>query len=126
MIERQGQEFTEDEFGVQFSRRIDFRFLKDDLLNKSEPINADYDKGNYFGANVVPEVGDILGFNGGYYEIENVITNQLTLGKDPKYPNNTNPINPGLEDYGWDLSVICKTHYVPKDTTGIEKARING
>ena len=48
------------------------------------------------------------------------------MGKDQDYGYNPNPINPGLENFGRDMSIICKTHYTPADKVQIEKARING
>jgi hypothetical protein len=62
------------------------------------------------------------------YEVDDVIDNQLFVGKDPRYTygGDNNPINPGLENFGRDLSIICKTHYQPADKVQLEKARING
>ena len=39
-------------------------------------------------------------------------------------PNNVNPINPGLEDFGSSISIICETHYVPADKLGITQERL--
>ena len=44
--------------------------------------------------------------------------------KDPEYPNSINPLNPGLQNFGWDISILCKTHYVPQDRVNITKARL--
>ena len=60
----------------------------------------------------------------GYYEVESTVSNQLFVGKDPRYPYNTNPLNPGLENFGANLSIICKTHYTPADKVQITKERI--
>ena len=75
-------------------------------------------------ADVVPEVGDIIMYYEGYYEVDSTISNQLFVGKDPRYPYNTNPLNPGLEDFGANLSIICKTIYTPADKVQITKERI--
>jgi len=126
LIDHQPQEFPDDEFGVQFHRLVNFKFLRDDLLNRTKDFNEDFDQGNYFGADLVPEVGDIIMYYEGYYEVDDVIGNQYFMGKDPDYDYATNPINPGLGNFGSDLSIICKTHYTPADKVSIEKARING
>ena len=81
---------------------------------------------NYYGADLVPEVGDIIMYYKGYYEVDDVIGNQFFMGKDPDYDYAVNPINPGLSNFGSDLSILCKTHYTPVDKVQIEKGRING
>ena len=58
--------------------------------------------------------------------LDSRIENQLFMGKDPDYDYAVNPINPGLGDFGSDLSILCKTHYTPVDKVQIEKGRING
>jgi len=126
LIQHHPQEYPDDEFGVQYYRNVDFKFLRDDLLLRSENFNKNYDQADYFGANLVPEVGDIVYYYGGYYEIDDIIMNQYFVGKNPDYPYNPNPINPGLENFGRNISVICKTHYTPIDKVQIEKGRING
>ena len=126
LVQRSDQEYPDDDFGVQYNQNIDFRFLRDDLLDRAKDFNIDYDQGDYFGADLVPEVGDIIMYYDGYFEVDSVIGNQYFTGKNPDYNYATNPINPGLENFGSDLSIICKTHYTPADKVQIEKARING
>jgi signal peptidase I len=102
------QENPVSEIGVDFSQTIEFYFLRDDLVT----------------ASLVPEVGDIIMYKEGYYEVDTIVNNQQFVGKDPWYPNSINPLNPGLENFGWNISIICKTHYVPKDKVSITKARL--
>ena len=103
LIERTEQEYPETDLGTDFTWGATFKFLRDDLLNKMEDFNEFFDPTNYqYGANLVPEV----------------------MGKNPDYPNNINPINPGLEDFGSSISIICKTHYVPADKLGISQERL--
>ena len=127
LIDHQPQSYPDDEFGVRYYRNVDFKFLRDDLLQRNLDFNENYDQGDYFGADLEPEVGDIIFYYGGYYEVDDVIDNQLFVGKDPRYTygGESNPINPGLENFGSDLSIICKTHYQPADKVQLEKARIN-
>ena len=89
LLERGDQTYTSDDMGVDYSREVEFRFLRDDLTD----------------AQVVMEPGDIIM----YYE---------------RYPYNTNPLNPGLENFGANLSIICKTHYTPADKVQITKERL--
>jgi len=94
---------------------------KYDLLNKNYDFNIDTE---FYGANLVPQVGDIILFQNGYFEVDNVIMNQQFVGKDPDYPYDVNPLNPGLQNFGWDQSVVCDCHYVPQDRVNITKARL--
>ena len=126
LIKRSDQSYPDNEFGVQYYQNIDFRFLRDDLLQRNLDFNKDFDQGDYFGADLTPEVGDIIYYYGGYYEVDDIIGNQYFAGKDPEYNYAENPINPGLENFGSDISVICKTHYTPVNKVQLEKGGING
>jgi len=109
LVERQDQEYPDsDLLGVDFQYNTDFKFFRDDLVT----------------ANVIPEVGDIIMYYEGYYEVDSTNANQFFVGKDPRYPYNPNPLNPGLENFGASISIICKTHYTPADKVQITKERI--
>jgi hypothetical protein len=108
LVERGDFSSPTDEFGVSSNRPMTFRFLRDDLVD----------------ANVLPEVGDIIMWYESYWEINNVNNNQLFVGKDPDYPYNENPLNPGLENFGYNVSIICTATYVPADKVQITKERI--
>ena len=120
ILERADQEFPETDLGTDFSWGATFRFLRDDLLDKNKDFNIDT---ALYGADLVPEVGDIILYQDGYYEVDNSSANQYFVGKNPDYPNNVNPLNPGLEDFGSSISIICETHYVPSDKVGISRSR---
>jgi hypothetical protein len=97
-----------DDFGASFDWSIEVAFLRDDLVD----------------ANTQPEVGDIILYQESYFEIDNTIHAQYFAGKDPDYPYNQNPLNPGLENFGYNVSVVCNTHYVPADRVNIIKTRL--
>ena len=108
LINRQDQQYGEDEEGIQFNQAIDFYFLRDDLKV----------------ANVVPEVGDIILYQEGYYGVQSTVGNQYWGGKNPSYPNNNsdgtpNPLNPGLDKFGERVSVLVSTYYIPADKVAI-------
>ena len=90
LISRQDQEYPESDFGVDFQWGVEFRFLRADLKD----------------ANVVPEIGDVILYQEGYYEVTNINSNQYFMGKNPDYPNKVNPLNPGLENFGANLSTL--------------------
>jgi len=103
LINRQDQQYPISSEEVSFQQGISFAFLRDDLVD----------------ANIVPEVGDIILYQERYYGVESTISNQYWTGKNPDYPNNENPLNPGLEEFGNNLSIICETYYIPADKVAI-------
>jgi len=84
---------TDNNFGPDSRREVDFRFLKPDLE----------------AANVVPETGDIIMYNELYYEVDNTNENQLFLvdklivPADPQYGNPnlvfSEPFKPGQPEF---------------------------
>ena len=107
LLDRQDQVFSDSPEGVNYSQGIDFYFLRDDLVT----------------ANLVPEVGDVVLYQEGYHEVDRVRANQYWVGKNPSYPNydsdGINPLNPGLQKFGYNISILCTTHYVPADKYSI-------
>jgi len=108
LIERNDQAYPTSDLGPDLEWGIKVAFLRDDLV----------------GANVVPEIGDIIMYQEGYFEVDNIISNQQFVGKDPDYPYSVNPLNPGLGNFGYNVSIVCETHYVPQDRVNIVKARM--
>ena len=109
LIDRGDQQYPEDEYeGVQFEQGINFFFFRDDLVD----------------ADVVPRVGDIILYEERYYGVQSTIANQYWGGKNPSYPNNDsdgtpNPLNPNLQLFGTNLSILCSTYYIPADKVAI-------
>ena len=120
IVERSAQSNVDTEYGVDFEWNIQFRFLKDDLLDKAKDFNID----TIYGADLVPQVGDIILYNKSYYEVHDTDANRYFVGKDPDYPNIPNPFEEDLSNFGWDQQIICETHYVPSDKVGITLQRL--
>tara|TARA_R110001632_G_scaffold1464_1_gene6443 strand:- start:511 stop:1089 length:579 start_codon:yes stop_codon:yes gene_type:complete len=120
LIERSDQQYPESDLGVNFNWNIIFKFLRDDLLSRNECFNKNWQSECTYGANLVPEVGDVILYNEGYYEVDATNANQYFVGKNPSYPqldsDGNNALNEtDLADFGSSLSIICNTHYVPAD-----------
>jgi hypothetical protein len=96
------------DLGVDFDWPMSFAFLRDDLVD----------------ANVHPEVGDVILYQESYWEVDNTNTVQFWTGKDPDYPYEPNPLNPGLANFGYNVSVTCECHYVPGDRINIQPYRL--
>ncbi len=103
LINRTNEQYAENIEGVQFGQPIEFYFFRDDLKD----------------ADILIRVGDIILYQESYYGVQSTIANQYWGGKNPSYPNNINPLNPGLENYGNNLSVLVSTYYIPADKVAI-------
>lgn len=127
LIETPNQDFPENEFGPDFSWNPTFRFLKDDLLPSTNGVEDCYDNDNPNGANLVTEVGDIIMYQQAYFQIDVVNISQYYVGKNPAYDfkddNGNNPLETDLNRFGYNVSVICETHYVPADKVQIQLER---
>ena len=125
LIERENQTYPESDLGTDFTWGATFKFLRDDLLDKMKEFNADFAPTNYqYGADLVPEVGDIILYQEGYYGVQSTVGNQYWGGKNPSYPNNNsdgtpNPLNPGLDKFGESVSILVSTYYIPADKVAI-------
>ena len=112
LIERGDQTAPTNDLGVGFNWPVTFRFLRDDLVD----------------ANLVLEIGDVVMWNEGYWEIDNENMNQLFVGKDPDYDyfddTDSNPLETDLRTFGYNVSVICTAPYVPADKVGLIKTRL--
>ena len=96
------------ELGVGFDWPMTFAFLRDDLVD----------------ASLVPEVGDIILYQESYWEVDNTPADNFFAGKNPDFPNSINPLNPGLENFGYNVSIVCECHYVPSDKLNLIKSRL--
>jgi hypothetical protein len=134
LIDLPDQEWSTDDLGVNFNWKPTFRFLRDDLLDKLKDFNED----TIYGANLVPQVGDVILYETAYYEVTATNAAQYFVGKDPDYPNSPQPSNPagatyplpsplwnpGLDEFGYNVSIICQTTYIPADKVGITLERM--
>lgn len=108
LINRENQNYNMGDDGVEYLQGIEFYFFRDDLVD----------------ANIVPLVGDIILYQEAYYGVQGTVANQYWGGKNPAYPNNdsdgtANPLNPGLNEFGNNLSILCSTYYIPADKVAI-------
>ena len=89
LINRQDQSWSSDDFGPDVNQIIDFRFLKQELVD----------------INLIPEVGDLILFRNNFYEVDSKVENQLFMGRDPDYALSTE-----TTDFGGSFSIIVNTH----------------
>jgi hypothetical protein len=101
LYEVQDQSSDDAEYGKSKAQQVDYRFLRDDLID----------------LNLVPESGDIISWQESYYEVDLVIENQRVVGKNPEYS-----LQSDLEKYGESWSIICKTHLTNVNKLNIIKS----
>ena len=118
LIERGDTAPLTNEFGMDITRNMKFRFLRDDLagIDLSTELPAD---GTGFSHGIVPEVGDVILWNNDYYEANNVNENQLIVGKDPSYSYSSN-----TDSYGSSWSIILECFYIRPEKLGIAQQRL--
>ena len=118
LIERGDTDPLTNDFGMDVTRNMKFRFLRDDLagidLSTDQPAD-----GRGFTYNIVPEVGDVLMWNNDYYEANNVNENQLIVGKDPLYSYASQ-----TDSYGSSWSIILECFYIRPEKLGITQQRL--
>ena len=118
LIERGDTDPKTDEFGMDVTRNMKFRFLRDDLagIDLSTELPAD---GIGFNYNIVPEVGDVILWNNDFYEVNNANENQLIVGKDPSYSYSSDN-----DAYGSSWSIILECFYIRPEKLGITRERL--
>jgi hypothetical protein len=118
LIERGDTDPKTDEFGMDVTRNMKFRFLRDDLagIDLSTELGAD---GKGFTYNIVPEVGDVILWNNDFYEVNNANENQLIVGKDPLYSYASQ-----TDAYGSSWSIILECFYIRPEKLGITQSRL--
>ena len=118
LIERGDTEAVTDEFGMDFTRNITCRFLRDDLagIDLSTELGPD---GVGFTYNIVPEVGDVVLWNNDFYEVNNVNENQLVVGKDPSYSYASQ-----TDSFGSSSAIIISCFYIRPEKLGLVRERL--
>jgi hypothetical protein len=118
LIDRGDTDPLTNEFGMDVTRNMKFRFLRDDLAGIDLSTELDPD-GRGFTYNIVPEVGDVILWNNDYYEVNNVNENQLVVGKDPLYSYASQN-----DAYGSSWSIILECFYIRPEKLGITQSRL--
>lgn len=91
IIERNQSSQQFDDFGSDYTRQVNFYFLRDTLVDK----------------NIYPEVGDVIEWNDEQHIVDVKFSNQYFAGKNPETWD-------GGDSQGYNLSILCETHVVKK------------
>jgi len=90
LIQTGEMNWSMDEFGPDMSRTISFAFNKEDFEDLK----------------FRPDVGDIVEWHKGFYEIDSINENQFFVGKDEDYRLNQDE----LGKFGDSISVVLSAH----------------
>lgn len=114
LLTKQPSTANDGEFGIDFSRTVEFGFLRDDLKE----------------IGLVLETGDIISWDNNYFEIDNVRGSQYWMGRNEE--TLLAVTNNEIDEFGYSVSIICETHQVRisslqlVDTNnGIAKKQVN-
>jgi hypothetical protein len=91
LIERTDGTAQFDDFGSDYTRLVNFSFLRDTLVDK----------------NIYPEVGDVIEWNGEQHIVDVVYENQFFAGKNPETWD-------GGDSQGYSISMLLEAHIVRK------------
>ena len=100
LVELQDPSYVDAEYGTDIDQEANFSFLRDMLKNT---------------ANLVLEVGDIIDYDGSYWEVDKVIDNQYVTGRNPDFDKNE-------KSFGSNFSIVCNTHRARMSKLNIEKS----
>ena len=103
LVQRADPTVTVGDLGVDIMRDVKFGLLRQDFID----------------TNVEPAIGDIVMWLENYYEIDNIIENQLFLGKDNAYS-----LTEYGHNFGASVSLIFECHLTRGDKVGIVRERI--
>jgi len=94
-----------DEYGLEYTRVGTFAFLRDTLLS----------------SNIVIEEGDIIEYDGEYFELDNVSSNQYWAGKNPS--RDLGYVQNDRSEFGYSVSIVCEGHVTRRTSLNIEQVR---
>ena len=91
LVDYQPNSAISDGFGIDQTQEAEFRFVRRILQER----------------HIYPEIGDIVGYNDAFYEIDNIKETQLIAGR-PTY----------------NQSIICQTHLTRRSNIQIEPRQV--
>lgn len=100
LIDYQPQTYEGTEFGQDYQQSATFAFIKEYLKE----------------VNIFVEVGDVIEYNGEWWEVDSIQENQFFGGKNPDYSFAT-------EKWGHNISIVATTHLTRRSRVHIEDFR---
>lgn len=92
LVRKEEKISSDDDTGINYTKTVSFAFLRDDLKD----------------IGIVLSPGDIIGFDAGFYEIDNVRGNQYWMGRNPD--TLIAFVERDINEFGYSVSIIAETH----------------
>ena len=102
LVDYQPQTYEGTEFGQDYQQAANFAFIREYLKE----------------VDIFVEVGDVIEYNGDFWEVDSIQENQFFGGKNPDYSFAT-------ERWGHNVSIIANTHLTRRSRIHIEEFRSN-
>jgi hypothetical protein len=105
LVQKEDKTATDTDTGLDFSKLVTFYFLRDDLTD----------------INLVLEEGDIIRWDLGYYEVDNVRQPTYWVGRNPS----TLPaVTQGdIPEHGYNMHVVAETHLTRENAVLLREVR---
>jgi hypothetical protein len=94
-----------DDYGLDYTRNGTFAFLRDQLKEN----------------NIIVEQGDVLEYDGEYFEIDSVSASEYFAGKNPS--RDIGHVIGERGEFGYSISVICEAHVTRRNRLNIQEVR---
>lgn len=94
-----------DEYGLDYTRTGTFGFLRDDIKAK----------------NIIIEQGDVLEWDGEFYEIDSVSASEYFAGRNPS--RDLGFTTGERREFGLSISITCEAHVTRRSRLNIQELR---
>jgi hypothetical protein len=105
LVQREDKTAKEGEVAIDFDKLTTFSFLRDDLVTM----------------NLVVETGDIVKWDGGFYEIDLVRESDYWVGRNPD--RLIGVVQNEIPDYGYSISVVAESHLTRANALNLVETR---
>ena len=105
LIEKEQRASVGDEYGLDYTRTGVFAFFRDDLKEK----------------NIVIDIGDLIEYDGEFYEIDSVSASEYFAGRNPNRDIGFTTGERG--EFGLSITVKCEAHVTRRSSLNIQEIR---
>tara|TARA_B100001094_G_scaffold331792_2_gene401345 strand:+ start:1181 stop:1795 length:615 start_codon:yes stop_codon:yes gene_type:complete len=122
LINREDQEYQNQEYGIDLTQKASFSFLNEDILqhNKLSIQNSIDEELSGF----IIEIGDLIYYDAQYWEIDSTVRNQYMFGRNNNTINNDAELlgfNSNDDMHGEDFSTVAQAHLTRRSKLNIEE-----
>ena len=105
LIQKDEKQVSADDYGIDINRTSIFSFLRDDLKD----------------TNIIVEGGDIIEYDGEFYEIDSVHSSQYWTGRNPS--RDLGFVLGDRDEFGLSIAIRAEAHLTRRNSLNIEEVR---